>query len=351
MELLRKAYLHWKNHNLFYLLKRNGETQLLNNRILRFRRTGRFAQLFPKVIQLQTQSYCNARCIFCPYPETRRKLPQGTMNEELFRKIADEAAVRPELRTMVFCLQNEPLMDDRLLDFIQYFRKTGTKAHTTVVTNGELLTTELVDRLEELGVERLTVSVNTMDEEVFRKIMPGVDFQRVIDTLHTITAKRRKNPTIVVGFVRHSHNFEETGGFIRYWQSRGLLTMMLPVINRAGSLANFEKFEPPPINVKRRTIGMRLSTPPVCLLPFQRIAILFNGDVPICGEDWNRSLIVGNVKNSSIQDVFQGRVLRDIRDKMTAGRYEELDPCRCCSMGGFSMTRRTNQQNVKCGSG
>ena len=336
MTIFGKILLHGKNHNLFHLFRVHGEAILLRRKIARYKRTGNADLFFPKVIQIQTQSYCNARCIFCPYPETHRKLPQGIMSEDLFKKIADEASARRDFRSLIFILQNEPLIDERLPEFIRYFKQTATKASSSVVTNGKLLTPDLVARMEDLGVDRLTVSINSMDEKNYRTISPGIDFQRLMNTVHEITAKRRKKLTVVLSFVKNIHNSEEMDGIVRYWQSRGVLTKIMPVLNRAGSLSNYGELRSPPVPVKRSTVTSNGSVPPLCTTPFRAINILFNGDVPICQEDWNRSLIVGNVVDSSIQEVFQGKIFRDIREKIISGRYDELEPCRHCSQIGLT---------------
>ena len=51
---------------------------------------------FPEKVMVQTISRCNAACSFCPYPTVADTLPQGTMDEPLFRKIIDECAEHSE---------------------------------------------------------------------------------------------------------------------------------------------------------------------------------------------------------------------------------------------------------------
>ena len=47
----------------------------------------------PARVQIQTQSACNGRCVFCPNEAVRRSdLPQGRMDADLFCKIVDELA-------------------------------------------------------------------------------------------------------------------------------------------------------------------------------------------------------------------------------------------------------------------
>src|SRR5690606_21667841 len=47
----------------------------------------------PPRVQIQTQSGCNARCVFCPNGDVLKSdLSQGRMPESLFQKIVDELA-------------------------------------------------------------------------------------------------------------------------------------------------------------------------------------------------------------------------------------------------------------------
>ena len=50
---------------------------------LKNRVTRRPIPTFPRTIQIQTFTGCNADCIFCPYGETYDKQPKGKMPIEL----------------------------------------------------------------------------------------------------------------------------------------------------------------------------------------------------------------------------------------------------------------------------
>jgi len=78
---------------------------------------------FPRILQIQTQSFCNGQCTTCPYPIVSKKLDQGTMEWDLFSKIARESASEPLLSSVLFELHNEPLLDKRLPFFVEYSRK------------------------------------------------------------------------------------------------------------------------------------------------------------------------------------------------------------------------------------
>lgn len=86
------------------------------------------AKPFPTVIQLQTINACQAACKMCPYPVFKDVFPRGRMDDALFDKITDEIAGHTEVETFVPMLQNEPLLDSRLFERIERFRKKAPDA-------------------------------------------------------------------------------------------------------------------------------------------------------------------------------------------------------------------------------
>jgi hypothetical protein len=48
------------------------------------------APRLPEIVQIESTNICNARCVFCPRDEMKRR--QGVMDDFLYRKIVDECA-------------------------------------------------------------------------------------------------------------------------------------------------------------------------------------------------------------------------------------------------------------------
>ena len=83
------------------------------------RLTRRSIPSFPRTIQIQTFTGCNADCIFCPYGETYQTQPRGKMPIDLFHRVIDESAEN-DVRRISPYLMNEPLMDRDLFDKLRY---------------------------------------------------------------------------------------------------------------------------------------------------------------------------------------------------------------------------------------
>src|SRR4030042_6384200 len=64
-------------------------------------------------IQIQTNSFCNGKCRFCPYQGSWHQKNPGEMSWENYRKIIQNLK---QLKIAKFCpyLENEPLLDKEI---------------------------------------------------------------------------------------------------------------------------------------------------------------------------------------------------------------------------------------------
>jgi radical SAM protein with 4Fe4S-binding SPASM domain len=56
-----------------------------------------------------------------------------------------------------------------------------------------------------------------------------------------------------------------------------------------------------------------------------------NGDVLLCGNDWNEREVVGNVHEETLAAIFNNARMQEVRELMQQGRYDEIPACRNCS--------------------
>lgn len=66
-----------------------------------------------------------------------------------------------------------------------------------------------------------------------------------------------------------------------------------------------------------------------CPFPWQYLVVQWNGDVVVCCRDYNGKNVMGNVSDSSLQDIWNGPAYEHFRKCMTDGTY--ADPiCQHC---------------------
>jgi hypothetical protein len=111
-----------------------------------------------KSVTIETTSICNLACDYCP--NSRFERDKTFMSESRFFRIIDSIAdyapdFSGEIRPHLF---GEPLIDNRLEDFVRYTRFRLPAARITLFTNGCFLTTDRFLSLKRASVDMLHIS-------------------------------------------------------------------------------------------------------------------------------------------------------------------------------------------------
>lgn len=292
---------------------------------------------FPQAIQLQTINACQAACIMCPYPTVKDNFPRGRMDDDLFDRITDEIAQHPEVSTFIPMLQNEPFLDKRLFDKVARFKqRTGGRVAVELVTNGAFLTAENIERMREAQLDILDVSLDAINRETYEKIRVGLDYDAVMAGVERVIAAKLPQTELHVRMVLQRGNVREAKAFARSWRDRGVAVFTYMTNDRAGAITDFDaRIRPTEDELGmahrigraafRRWIGH-------CPIPFATTNILHDGSVLVCVHDWNRNEVLGNVRDASIAEIWNGDRMKELRRLVSERRYEEVPACRNCSL-------------------
>lgn len=139
---------------------------------------------YPMVVSIETFAKCNASCTFCPYVELDRI--NAKLDEDRVLALIDQVAAfkTPPLRVN-FSRVNEPFLDPRLFNFLEYASRKLPDSNLVLFSNGQTLTDAVIDQLNALPTfKQLTVSFNEHDPAKYKQVM-GLN--------QPLTLKRLKN--------------------------------------------------------------------------------------------------------------------------------------------------------------
>lgn len=159
---------------------------------------------YPLFVSLETQTLCNAKCTFCPYPALDRL---GTkMPDALIDKILDDLKDIPSnvpFRLAPFKV-SDPFTEPRLFPIILKINRELPNAVIDIYTNGAALTpAKLQQLIQTKNLEYLNISLNDHRSDVYESIM-GLKFERTLarlDMLHQVASESQLPFTVVVSRV------------------------------------------------------------------------------------------------------------------------------------------------------
>lgn len=119
-------------------------------------------------LRISLTDLCNLRCVYCMPPEgVRKQEHRAILSFEEIEEIA-RAAVSMGVRK-IRLTGGEPLVRRGMLSLCRGLREIPGVEELTLTTNG-LLLPEMAEPLKAAGVDRINVSLDTLDPDKYRKI-------------------------------------------------------------------------------------------------------------------------------------------------------------------------------------
>ena len=154
-----------------------------------------------KYLRLSVTDLCNCRCVYCMGENGVPRLPHSAILS--FEEIEEIVRAAVSLGvTKVRLTGGEPLVRRGIDELVRRLRGIEGVEELAMTTNGTRLT-EYAEALKEAGLDRLNVSLDTLDPEKFRRITRIGELR---DTLDGLDAARR------AGFERIKLNTVLMGG-------------------------------------------------------------------------------------------------------------------------------------------
>ncbi|MFC1895473.1 radical SAM/SPASM domain-containing protein [Thermodesulfobacteriota bacterium] len=292
----------------------------------------------PLSIMIEPTNICNFRCIFCPTGDEGLirsvSRPKGTMPFDLFCNIVDDISLFDnKVRSLLLYKDGEPLLNANLDKMIEYAKnkQIADKIHTT--TNASLLTAERAILLIKAGLDDIRISVEHLTSDGYKELTRTYgDYHTIrknIEFLYNKKIKMNSSLQIHVKMLDVSLSEEDKSRFVDEFSD---ISDSINIDTLCG-WSNTQK--------KDFTLGNSISYSLnsivplrkdriVCPEPFKSLAINFNGTVSLCQVDWAHAVILGNVRKSSVREIWKGQNIHNYRMKMLYGQRDSIEPCEDC---------------------
>jgi MoaA/NifB/PqqE/SkfB family radical SAM enzyme len=257
-----------------------------------------------KYVSLEANSHCNQACYFCPVSVAPRET--HLMPDELYRRIVAElAAFRQTIEAVFMINYNEPTADPRFVEQVATIKAAGLPP--AVLTNGTGLTPRRIDRLIDLGGLRfLSVNLSTLDRERYRDERGGDHLALVLRNVDYAAERQvaQQMDIVVLGTGDERHRADYRAIRDRYAGSR-FAVKSFEVNDRAGYLT---------IGLKAAGEGKKLcGCDYVGSRPLQHLHVTPRGLCVLCCQDYNETVVVGDLNVQSVDEVLRGPALAQAR--------------------------------------
>ncbi len=252
------------------------------------------ARRLPEIVKIESTNLCNAKCVFCPRDDMERR--QGIMDMALFQKVADECAA---LGIGHIRMHNygEAFMDRQLVEKVRYAKRLGIP-EVGLISNGSLLTEAAARGMVEAGLDAINISVDAAGKEVFERTRLGLNYDKVIANIERLIRIRdeagKRRPKLILSFVRQDNSVEERP-FIDHWKKRADKIHITDLHNWAGTLNKESDVNFP------------------CYRPWLTFTVLWDGRVSLCCADFDGREILGDLRTSTIKDIWNAEPYRRAR--------------------------------------
>jgi MoaA/NifB/PqqE/SkfB family radical SAM enzyme len=309
----------------------------------------RFAP-FPSYIEVEITTRCNLRCIMCEH--TYWGEPPRDMTFEQFRCIVDQF---PALKWIGLTGIGESFMNRDFMKMLEYVKKKGV--FVELFDNLYLVDEKTAERLIDLGVDKLLMSIDAATAETYEKVRPGSKFDRVISHVRNLyelkKAKGAHFPHISFHYIVNKYNLEEMPQFLDLVESIAqgertsvLFTILLHKYKEVEDIFTEVPDEMKKIVEQRArgkaidiswSIDIPVDKPPLnCCIEWTMPFIFVTGHViPCCagneanGRDFQKQTALGNVYEQSFKDIWRGQKYSALR-RMLLERKLPLACAKCC---------------------
>jgi radical SAM protein with 4Fe4S-binding SPASM domain len=278
-------------------------------------------RLVSQELSLENTTYCGANCLFCPREEYSFKWEH--MNTAFFKKIIDQAA---ELGMRSLAIGGfgdsflDPEFEDKLFYVKQKYPFMKVSASSTCHVVGP-------DTLKWLGplVDTFKISLFGTTKEVYEKIHGrGLKFEKVMENIKGVFAlPKDKRPYIIMLFLVNKDNEHQVEAWKKQWEPLADEVMVWLPHNWAG------KF----VTASKKGYDENTETSPKsCGRPSKgNLVVRANGQVSMCCFDFNRDLLIGDLRQQTLKQVLAGEALRKIKEVHEQGTFSQCEYiCKDC---------------------
>jgi radical SAM protein with 4Fe4S-binding SPASM domain len=292
--------------------------------------------IFPYLLEIEPTNACNMDCLFCGRQAMKR--PIAYLDYGIYKDIINEASQYECFKGISsFSGWGEPLLHPYIFKMIRYAKNKNLL--TSIITNGLLLNNGNINKLLDTGIDHIKISLqgaNIKEYEILRK--KGI-YDIVVENVERLVAYRNSNNNKT--FIQASTSItdepeHEVRDFVHFWENivdeiyvdytkfqrlldidrvKKYLDTKKNVLDETGDIGD---------SYKEKTFRYKR-----CVDVHVRLVVHSDNTVPICCSDFRHEMKIGNVKESSLKEIWDSKKLSNIRKTLNED-IRKIAFCKLC---------------------
>ncbi len=307
----------------------------------------------PLTVRMDTTNRCNLRCSMCPMRLSGSDPGRVWMDMDrgLFTRIASQ--VFPKAGSVALSCGAEPLCNPSFPECLETLYRADVPCRE-MVTNGLLLSGEMLEAVLAFPPTSLTVSIDGASLPTQAAIRGGCDLGRVVENLGGLARekarRRQRMPLVSFSTTLQRRNIDELPGIVRLASTCGAAAVnanfLVPYEGLEMSGEVIDPADPSTISTIAGSVaiagdlGLSLnmtgsaSLVETCRYLGSWVFIAPDGLVFPCPY-WNLRDPMGDLSRQSFDEVWRGERFEDLRSRVSSGRFEGV--CGSCPELAYSV--------------
>lgn len=278
---------------------------------------------FALYLDVELTNYCNFKCAFCVGQQQGQR-SRGYMDLEMFKEICYQAKIYGALGIRLL-RWGEPMMHPNFLEMVDIAKKHNLLVHVT--TNGSLLEKVGYDNIIDSKLDSLIISFQGTCEKEYKKLRKK-DYNDIVSKIIKLRNVRDNrgvnNPYITLSTTVTDETKEEINRFKENW-----LRVVDGVSIGYTCFKRLKDQESVKDYLSRKKILPHLFK---CQEVMVKLSIDWDGTVSPCCLDYDQQLSVGNIKDSTLYELWHSDDTKSIRTLLTNKRQDMFSLCQTCEL-------------------
>lgn len=301
----------------------------------------------PLCVSIEPTNLCNFKCVMCFHGNNEYAngaKPLKNMEWSIFQKTLEDLdrwtdSASEKIKLLKLYSLGEPLVNPRLCDMVKAVREKDVAEQIEITTNASLLRKEVSEKLVEYGLDIIRVSIYGIEEERNKYITkssctPSEIWENVRFLYECREAAGKGKPKIYVKMFNEGERINKE--FTQRYKDIADVVGIDEVFNVDVGEGNdvFENYyDKEAVKEHQNSLESNIfKEKRACRYPFTHMTVRNDGTVVSCCSDWLKELNLGNIKDHTLEEIWESRSLYDLRLKMLQSKGQCFKACRVCEI-------------------